>query len=549
MAALLERYRRVLQHLVPRAIAWVGGLLALFLLLAGSPLVGALLAGATVAFVAAWRTVRIGADRHLVVRTALAAGLGVAIAREAGWSWTVLGVVIAITAFAMAEPMIGHATRPALEAHGLPGFRPAATARLREPVFLAGCIAVALLALGVAGIPMEPVAAIVGLTLLVGLAVAGQQLVATRRHAPEQAIRTALQALAPRYCLYFNGTPYAAYQVRMWLPYLQRTGESGVLVIRDPRFLPTALEISDLPVVLARSVESLAYVVVPSVGAVFYVNNDAKNSNGVRYTAVTHVHLGHGDSDKPASYAASTAMFDRIFVAGQAGVDRFAEHGVLVPTEKFELVGRPQVEGIEVRDTDAEVPTAPVVLYAPTWRGSLEDSLFGSLRAGERIVRALLAAGATVIFRPHPYSLRDAESRALITQIDDVLSAATDRPNVQSTASARLSIFDCINASDAMVTDISSVASDYLYSNKPFAITDSGDGDLRKDYRVARAATLLPLDATDLSVAVAELLGPDTLRAERTEVRTYYLGAWPPQEYPDVFVAAARAVMAGGPRP
>ena len=293
----------------------------------------------------------------------------------------------------------------------------------------------------------ELVAGAVGLVLLGGLAVAALQLVAIRRHAPEKAVQAALQAYAPRYCLYFNGTPFASYQVKMWLPYLQRTGANGVLVIRDPRFLATARSMSALPVVLARSVESLEYVIVPSVGAVFYVNNDAKNANGVRYASVTHVHLGHGDSDKPASYAAITSMFDRIFVAGRAGVDRFAQHGVLVPPEKFVLVGRPQVEGIEVRSPEAALPSSPVVLYAPTWRGSLEDSLFGSLRFGERIVQALIAAGATVMFRPHPYSRRDAESRALIARIDAALAADAGRPHVQSAPCAERSIFDCINAS------------------------------------------------------------------------------------------------------
>jgi hypothetical protein len=316
-------------------------------------------------------------------------------------------------------------------------------------------------------------------------------------------------------------------------------------VIRDARFLATALAMTDLPVVLARSVESLEYVVVPSVGALFYVNNDSKNTNGVRYAGVTHVHLGHGDSDKPASYAATTAMFDRIFVAGQAGVDRFADHGVLVPKEKFVLVGRPQVEGIEVREAGTGLPDAPVVLYAPTWRGSLEDSLFGSLRAGERIVRALLDAGATVAFRPHPYSRRDAESRALITRIDAVLAAEPGRSHQPSASTAGLSIFDCINASDALVTDISSVASDYLYSNKPFAITDPAVLDLRATYPVARAATLLPLDGGDLAGPVAELLGTDSRAVERAEVRTYYLGDWPPERYADVFVDAAAAVMGG----
>lgn len=549
MSAFLERYRRVLEHLLPRAVAWVGSLLALALLLAGPPVPGALLAIGVAAFVAAWRTGRIDADRHLVARAALTIGLGIAVGRETGWSWTLLGVVIVITAFAMAEPLIGHATRPALTAHGLPGYRPDVWGRVPEPVFLAGCVAVALLALAVAGVPGELVAGAVGLVLLSGLAVAAQQLVAIRRHAPEKRIQAALQAYAPRYCLYFNGTPFAAYQVKMWLPYLQRTGADGVLVIRDPRFLATARSLSALPVVLARSVESLEYVIVPSVGAVFYVNNDAKNANGVRYAGVTHVHLGHGDSDKPASYAAVTSMFDRIFVAGRAGVDRFAQHGVLVPPEKFVLVGRPQVEGIEVRSPETALPSNPVVLYAPTWRGSLEDSLFGSLRFGERIVQALIAAGATVMFRPHPYSRRDAESRALITRIDAALAADAGRPHVQSAPCADRSIFDCINASDAMVSDISSVASDYLYSNKPFAITDPGDQDLRATYPLARAATLIPLSGSDLSGPVAELLGADTRRAERAEVRSYYLGDWPPEVYPGVFVAAAKAAMEGRPQP
>ena len=105
-----------------------------------------------------------------------------------------------------------------------------------------------------------------------------------------------------------------------------------------------------------ESVEPIERTIVPTLGAIFYVNNAAKNVDGTRYQQVVHVHLGHGDSDKPASYASSTTMFDRIFVAGQAGVDRFASHGVLTHEEKFVLVGRPQVEAIDVRPAGAALP-------------------------------------------------------------------------------------------------------------------------------------------------------------------------------------------------
>ena len=97
-------------------------------------------------------------------------------------------------------------------------------------------------------------------------------------------------------------------------------------------------------------------------------------------------------------------MYDQIFAAGPAATRRYAAHGVRIPSEKFTIVGRPQVEHVKQSTTRiADVPE-PTVLYAPTWRGHVEETMLYSLPTGERIVSALLARGATVIFRPHPFS-------------------------------------------------------------------------------------------------------------------------------------------------
>lgn len=544
MKPLLARYRRVLVHLLPRLAGWVAALPATLLLLAGPVLAGAGLAVLALVAVTWLRLAAVGADRQLVARAALTVAAGTALARAGGWTWPLLLALVVLLGALMAEPTVANATRPALRAHGLPGLALPIAARVPEPLFLGTSAGVAALVLGTLGVHLTTAVTLAIVATLAGFTLACVQLVRERRHASESAIQAALAELAPRYALYYSGTADGTYQVRMWLPHLQRTGERGVLVVRDPRFLAVATGLSSLPVVLARTVESLEYVTVPGLRTFFYVNNDAKNVNGVRFAGITHVHLGHGDSDKPASYSATFGMFDRIFVAGQAAVDRFTQHGVLVPREKFVLTGRPQVEDIEVRAPDAAMPEHPVVLYAPTWRGGLEDSLFGSLRHGERIVAALLAAGATVWFRPHPYSARDAESRVQIGRIDALLAADPTRPHAPSTSTATRSVNACMNASDAMVTDISSVASDYLYSNKPFALTDTGRlDDLEGTYPLARAAVLLPASG-DLAGGLADLLGADSRRAVRAELRRYYLGDWPPEEYPAVFVAAARAAMA-----
>ena len=46
-----------------------------------------------------------------------------------------------------------------------------------------------------------------------------------------------------------------------------------------------------------------------------------------------------------------------------------------------------------------------------------------SLPAGERIVSALLARGATVIFRPHPFSYDFPDDAATIARIKSLLEA------------------------------------------------------------------------------------------------------------------------------
>ena len=361
-----------------------------------------------------------------------------------------------------------------------------------------------------------------------------------RRRAEEAALATALAAYAPSFAVYFAAKPEAAYQLTMWLPYLERVGPRFVVIIRDPALLEGLAQRVAQPVIAVSRVEALALLLPDSVGAMFYVNNDAKNADGVRMNGPTHVHLGHGDSEKPPSYTPTTAMFDRIFVAGQAGIDRFARHGVAVPLEKFVMVGRPQLEAIEPAGAVADQPT---VLYAPTWRGGLYDMQFGSLEVGERIVDALLGLGARVIFRPHPYSARDAESRVIIGRIDAGL-AARGGDHLGSAEAAALAITDCFNLSTATVTDVSSVASDYLFSGKPLAIVRPAGAaaSALADYPFLNGCYLLDRDG-DPGPALRSMLVEDPLAPARAEQRRYYLGATPAQGYATAFVDACRRAI------
>jgi hypothetical protein len=240
-------------------------------------------------------------------------------------------------------------------------------------------------------------------------------------------------------------------------------------------------------------------------------------------------------------------MYDKNFVAGQAAIDRFANNGVVVPREAFEIVGRPQVETVEIEKVPIAARQLKRVLYAPTWYGYLEDSRYSSLPIGDRVVQALVDRGCVVIFRPHPWIRRTPTLVAAARRIDQLLQAdaeATGRPHVFGSAAAAGSILDSFNQVDALISDVSSVIPDFLYSEKPFAITSMvaavGQEEFLADFPLARAGYVLCGDLANLEAVLDNLLLTDPAAALRREVKTYYLGDFPAENYAEGFLSVAR---------
>jgi len=307
---------------------------------------------------------------------------------------------------------------------------------------------------------------------------------------------------------------------------------------------------ASVPMVLCESVAEVDNIVVPSLRAAFYANNGMKNVHMVRFNQLTHVQLLHGDSDKASSYNPVTAMFDKIYVAGQAGIDRYAANNVYIDSEKFVIVGRPQVSTIATATGPVREMTHPTVLYATTWSGLYADADYSSVANGPKIVAELLRRGCTVIFRPHPLTRRTASLRMIASQIDQMLAAdraKTGRPHLYGTAATTTtSLIECFNKADAMISDVSGVASDFLYSGKPLAMTDMLGAGPRFALvnPLARAAYVLNRDASNLTEVLDNLLRADPLAETRLTVKKYYLGDFPAETYvDDGFVHAALAEL------
>jgi hypothetical protein len=353
----------------------------------------------------------------------------------------------------------------------------------------------------------------------------------------------------PAFMVYFTAPPGSAYQLTMWLPHLARLGEPFIVVLREPDAFRTVAQATTAPVLYTPELGSFDATVVESLRAVFYVNNGAKNTHCVRYGELTHIFLNHGDSDKASSFNPVATMYDRVFVAGQAGIDRYLQRGVAIPLERFRIVGRPQVAAVAPPELPVDQLSNPTVLYAPTWTGHYADANYSSLPIATSIVRALLDRGATVILRHHPYSARDRADAARLAALHRLLAADTADTGRRhlwgEVATTQLSLVDCFNRSDALISDVSSVASEYLYSEKPFAITDMAGqgGGFAAAFPLAAVGYVIDRRAGNLPDVLAQLLRTDPNRADRLRANAHYLGEIPRDRYAEAFVDEARRAI------
>jgi CDP-Glycerol:Poly(glycerophosphate) glycerophosphotransferase len=452
--------------------------------------------------------------------------------------------------------------RPRLRVANLPGFRPSPDALISPTVLQAATMGVIAL-LGVSAAVHVPIWPVFGSSLLALVAAGAVGLrgfrVRLRGEADTERFVAALEAYDPHFVLYFSAPDKTEYQVAMWLPYLERIGERFVIIIRERHSLAPLARVSSAPVLYCPSVAMVDRAVTDAMKACFYVNNGAKNSHMVRFNHMTHIQLLHGDSDKASSANQVTKMFDRIFVAGQAGIDRYAAAGVTIPGDKFDIVGRPQVETLTVEsgpiagapNNDAAKKT---VLYATTWIGLYNDANYCSLPIGERIIAELLRRQCRVILRPHPYTHKSVECSRQVARLEQMLAddrAKTGRAHVfGAAATTGMSLFDCINAADALISDISSVASDWLYTAKPFALTNTlanERAEFERAYPLARAAYVIDAAASNIAAVADDLLRDDPMVAIRRQVRVYYLGDFDEASYSDGFVSQARYYVETGP--
>ena len=342
-----------------------------------------------------------------------------------------------------------------------------------------------------------------------------------------------LAGMKPSFAVFFDGDESTLYQIAMWIKPFENVGQEWIIITRRPKMAGLLQAMTKkAKVVIARDRDKLIEVCnLPTLKFIMYVNNARENTEVVRFPHLVHAQLMHGDSEKTASFNPVSGMFTKIFVAGQAGVDRYARNGVKVAADKFEIVGRPQLGGMNVAEGPVN-PKKPTVLVAPTWGGSALGEELSSLSVTPQIVEALTKAGASVIYRPHPFCSKTSEGAHTISVVHEMLEQHANKTGIKhvfgAAAETEITVNQAANLSDMIVSDLSGIMSDWLFSLKPYLLVsmDQTAQEFTERYPMAKTGVVLDGRApADFEPAILRLLNTDTQATydARKEMREYYL--------------------------
>ncbi|MFG1951470.1 CDP-glycerol glycerophosphotransferase family protein [Micromonospora sp. NPDC048830] len=353
------------------------------------------------------------------------------------------------------------------------------------------------------------------------------------------AVQRWMDTYRPEVALYFAGPAKDVYQANMWLAPTEALERRAVVLMRSREAFQ---ELADtrLPVICVPAGPDFMNLEMGSVRAALYAANVGANIHMLREPGTKHIFVGHGDSDKQASVNPYSKVYDEVWVAGRAGRERYARAGVGVLDTDIVEIGRPQLAGVHTFGSES-VDRPFTVLYAPTWEGWLEDDPYHTslVLMGERIVKGLLATRPSVrlIYKPHPLTgTRSKAALAVHQRVVGLIRAAggdteatsLDGPGHRVVTGRVPALFDCFNQTDLLISDISSVVSDFVQSQRPYVVANpSGlsEDEFRRNFPTARAAYLLSADCGELEKIVAlTRAGDDPMTEARQELKVYLLG-------------------------
>ncbi|MCP1660531.1 hypothetical protein [Neisseria perflava] len=181
-----------------------------------------------------------------------------------------------------------------------------------------------------------------------------------------------------------EGMTHGPSHLSQWIPYFIQSNENFAVLVRNMDLYKWVREnYPQVDVIYAKNPIDVEGILsnLAFVKAIYYLSNTGNMIHTLRFNVYKHIFLGHGDSDKSASAHKFFRVYDEVWVAGQAHIDRFKNAGFNTAHMTFVKIGRPMLADIiKQTQTPWDKRSEPRILYLPTWEGVYEEGNYSSVR-------------------------------------------------------------------------------------------------------------------------------------------------------------------------
>lgn len=328
-----------------------------------------------------------------------------------------------------------------------------------------------------------------------------------------------------------EGMTHGPSHLNLWIPEFIKAQVPFAVVVRHADLYKCITEAYPfINVVYAKSptdIESL-FNNLAFLKGIFYTSNTGNNIHCLRFNVYEHIFIGHGDSDKSASAHKFFRVYDQVWVAGQAHVDRFKYAHFDSDHIDFVKVGRPNLANIlEITNTLWDKRMVNNVLYLPTWEGVYEESNYSSLRlSGVMLQNIVEKFNLRVNAKLHPVTgSRDNSLKNIKEKMQMALEAKGHNVSFYDAATT---INNLVLNSNIFICDISAVVSECLAANAPIFVYIPKDREVniaQSDMNYSDYCYTFSTVPELLQKMERVLKGDDYLRENRQQAMEYILTA------------------------
>jgi len=272
-----------------------------------------------------------------------------------------------------------------------------------------------------------------------------------------------------------EGMTHGPAHLDQWVGEFISSKEEFSILIRDLALYKWAInKYPYLNIIYAKNPTDVENVLnkLPFLKAIYYFSNTGNLIHTLRYNIYQHIFLGHGDSDKAASAHKFFRVYDEIWVAGQAHIDRFKNAEFKTAHIDFIKVGRPNLKHIvknTVNKEDKLNEQISKITYFPTWEGTYEENNYSSAHLSVILLSEVQRKlNCKISAKYHPVTgARDVTLKNINSSLQEEFA---DRAYMLDVAEKSTPISNLITGSDAFICDISAVVSECISSLSPIFI-------------------------------------------------------------------------------